>query len=47
VKGRGIVQAKIGYIIGVHYTGKLGDGAAFCISTAGELLEFTIGDEQH
>ncbi len=40
-----MAQAKAGDTVRVHYTGKLADGAAFHTSTAGEPIEFTIGDE--
>jgi FKBP-type peptidyl-prolyl cis-trans isomerase len=37
VKGKGIVQAKAGYIVRIHYVGKLDYGAAFHTSIASGL----------
>ena len=36
-------QAKIGDTVGVHYTGRLGDGQIFDSSVGGDPLEFAIG----
>jgi peptidylprolyl isomerase len=39
-----LVQAKIGDIVKVHYTGRVNDGSTFDTSMHRDLLEFTLGD---
>lgn len=42
-----MIQAQVGELVRVHYTGRLADGSIFDTSMEREPFEFTLGEGEH